>query len=69
MPAVDPAAIRHKTLVIGGGGDQMVPPALSRGLAERIPNATCALVEDVGHLAARQDPGRLAALIRDFLDR
>ena len=67
-PLADPAAILHPTLVIGGERDQMVPPELSRRLADRIPNATFELVEGVGHLAARQSPDRLARVIGRFLN-
>ena len=66
-PNVVPSDIHHRTLVIGGEEDRMVPPALSRRLADRIPSATFELVEGVGHLAARQEPDRLARTIVRFL--
>ena len=65
--ALDPAAIRHRTLIIGGEVDQMVPAAVTQRLAAKMPNARYEVLPDAGHLAARQMPGALAALIADFL--
>lgn len=64
---IDPSHIRHRTLVIGGGEDRMVPAAVSERLARRLPNARFEVLPDAGHLAARQFPVQLATLIGDFL--
>lgn len=64
---VDPAAIGHETLIVGGGADQMVPAAVTGRLAGRIPRARFEILPGVGHLAARQAPEAFATLVRDFL--
>lgn len=64
---VNPAGIRHQTLIIGGGVDQMVPAAVTQRLAVRIPRSRYEVLADAGHLAARQYPDALASLIKDFL--
>ena len=65
--AVDPSRIRHKTLLIGGELDNMVPAAVTERLASRIPDARFTVLPGAGHLAARQYPAELAALIAAFL--
>ncbi len=65
---VDPAGIRHQTLIIGGAVDQMVPATVTQRLASRIPHSSYQELADAGHLAARQYPGALAVMIKSFLD-
>ena len=66
--AVDPGRIRHKTLLIGGGADRMVPAPITQRLAGRMPAARFEVLEGAGHLAARQMPRELATLIGNFLN-
>lgn len=65
--AVDPGKIQAKTLLIGGGADQMVPAAVTRRLLGRVPHSRFELLPAAGHLAARQYPQELAHIVRDFL--
>ncbi|QIB65046.1 alpha/beta fold hydrolase [Kineobactrum salinum] len=64
----DPGSIPHKTLVIGGEDDQMVPVDVTRQLASKIPLSEFKVLKGAGHLAARQYPGELASMIADFLN-
>jgi len=60
-------SIRAPTLVVCGTSDRVVPPANSRILAERIPNASLILIPG-GHDLQRGDQGRvMAGIIEDFL--
>jgi pimeloyl-ACP methyl ester carboxylesterase len=65
---IDPGAIGHQTLIIGGEADQLVPARISQRLASRIPQSRFAVLPGAGHLAAREYPEALAAMIREFLD-
>ena len=60
-------SIQAPTLVVCGTSDRVVPPANSRILAERIPNASLILIPG-GHDLQRGDQGRvMAGIIEDFL--
>jgi len=59
--------IRVPTRVITGDDDKLVPPANSRLLSERIPNATLEVLQGVGHgipLMDRDVVRRNANLVR-----
>jgi len=53
------------TLVVHGTEDQMLPPANSRVIAERIPGARLEWLEGVGHLFWWEQPSRTAELVRE----
>ncbi len=56
------------TLVISGEEDRVDPPALLRQeLLTRIPQASLCLLPGIGHLVPLEAPGRLARLMRTFI--
>ena len=60
-------AITARTLVVSGTHDRLVPPANSRLLARRIPNASLVMLPG-GHDLQRPAPARLLArAVEDFL--
>ncbi|WP_077001829.1 alpha/beta fold hydrolase [Variovorax sp. KK3] len=61
-----PALIQARTLCVSGGQDRVVPTEVVRALADRIPRAQFACIEDVGHSIAVQAPEALAARIANF---
>jgi pimeloyl-ACP methyl ester carboxylesterase len=65
---LDPTTIRHETLVLAGERDQLVPPALQARLAALLPSARLETIPHAGHLASRQSPELMGALIKEFLD-
>ena len=65
---LDPTTIRHETLVLAGERDQLVPPDLPARLAALLPSARLQTIADAGHLASRQSPKLMGALIKEFLD-
>ena len=60
--------IRHPTLVIGTRSDDSAPPGQSRRLAELIPGARLALVEDCGHFPMLEKPELLSRALLPFLE-
>jgi pimeloyl-ACP methyl ester carboxylesterase len=61
-------SIRAPTLVVCGDLDRAVPPANSRLLAARIPNARLVMVR-AGHDLQRPGPAAVVArLVEDFFD-
>ena len=61
--------ITAPTLVIAGAEDKALPLPHSVELAERIPGARLEVLPHVGHLAPREAPDAVAALLQEFLAR
>ena len=60
--------IRRPTLVIGTRSDDSAPPGQSRRLAELIPGARLALIEDCGHFPMLEKPESLSRALLPFLE-
>jgi len=61
-------ALRVPTLVLHGTQDRLVPSALGRQLADRIPKAELVLLEGAGHLYHSEQPEAADRAVLDFLD-
>ncbi|MFK8257984.1 alpha/beta fold hydrolase [Erwinia sp. AnSW2-5] len=60
-------AIRCPTLVVAAADDRMRTLTESQALAEAIPGASLAILHDSGHMLPLEQPGPLAACLRDWL--
>ena len=60
--------IRRPTLVIGTRADDSAPPVQSRRLAELIPGARLALIDDCGHFPMLEKPESLSRSLLPFLE-
>lgn len=58
----------HRTLVLAGDDDPIVPLANARLIAARIPDGRLHVVEGGGHLFIHTRAAEIAAIVRDFLD-
>lgn len=58
--------VRCPTLVIAGARDQGATPALAEAIAQRIPAARLALLEQASHLSPLEQPAELLALLKPF---
>jgi pimeloyl-ACP methyl ester carboxylesterase len=56
------------TLVISGEFDPLVPPALSRRVAEAIPGARYAEIRGAAHNPMDERPREFTRILLDFLD-
>jgi len=61
------ARIACRTLVVAAREDQLMPVELLKELADGIPGATLAIVEDSGHMACLEQPEKVAELLRGWL--
>ncbi|PDP88024.1 alpha/beta hydrolase [Glycomyces fuscus] len=59
--------IRCPTLFVQGDEDAGVRPRHTAAAAERVPRSRLEILEGHGHWVNRQSPGRVNALVRDFL--
>ena len=60
-------AIRMPALFVAGAQDGAASPATMREMAEKIPDATCEVLDPCGHLSSIQRPDVLASLIARFI--
>ncbi|SDG45132.1 Pimeloyl-ACP methyl ester carboxylesterase [Lentzea fradiae] len=60
-------AITTRTLVIGFADDVLLPPRLSREVADAIPGARYTEVADCGHIGYLERPDEVNALLLEFL--
>ncbi len=65
--SVDLGSITATTLVVVGAEDRLSPPAHTLSLAKDIKGAKTATIAGVGHVATRQDPAAVAAVVKAFL--
>jgi pimeloyl-ACP methyl ester carboxylesterase len=61
--------MKHETLIMMGGDDQIVPLANGRFLQMLIPNSELFVIEDGGHLFMLSHVEESIAAIRAFLDK
>ncbi len=61
--------VRIPVLVLVGEEDEATPPAMSRDLAARLPDAELLVLEGCAHVPQLQDPARVLAAVGAFLDR
>ncbi len=66
MPVIVSSAVRSPRSAIKVGCVPP-PPELVRLLAELVPKSAFRLVDGVGHLPSVERPGKLAAVIEEFL--
>jgi pimeloyl-ACP methyl ester carboxylesterase len=60
--------IRCPTLVVAAAQDQLRSVAEAREMADGIPGATLAIIEDSGHMIPIEAPQRLADVIVPWID-
>lgn len=64
------ALLRHITapvLVVAGVDDATFPVAETRAMADSIPHSSFVVLDEIGHLAALEDPARVNELLDRFL--
>jgi pimeloyl-ACP methyl ester carboxylesterase len=59
--------IRCPTLVVAGREDQIMPVAWLEELARGIPGARLEVIDDCGHMASLEQPGKVTALLAGWL--
>ena len=56
------------TLVIWGGQDRVILPALAQRFIADIPGAQLKVFDDLGHVPQEEDPARTVVVVKAFLD-
>ena len=55
------------TLILWGGRDRLIPPALAKRFAADIPGSQQVVFDDLGHVPHEEDPLRTVAVVKTFL--
>ena len=55
------------TLILWGGRDPLIPPALAKRFAADIPGSQLVVFDDLGHVPQEEDPQRTVAAVKVFL--
>jgi pimeloyl-ACP methyl ester carboxylesterase len=61
--------VPHRTLVLFGARDRLIPARLGARLAEHLPDARLVVLEDCGHLVQLEYPDVVNDAIRRLVDR
>jgi pimeloyl-ACP methyl ester carboxylesterase len=69
MPFARLGEILHPTLIVTGDDDAIIPPANSRLLAERIPNARLVVLPGARHDFTTDQPVESGRAVVEFLTR
>ena len=59
--------IRCPTLVLAARDDQLMPVEVLKEMADAIPGARLAIVEDCGHMASIEQPAEVTRLLREWI--
>ena len=62
------SGVSAPTLVLWGGQDRVIPPALAQRFIADIPGAQLQVFDDLGHVPQEEDPARTVAVVKAFLD-
>jgi pimeloyl-ACP methyl ester carboxylesterase len=65
----DLGGIDVPTLVVTSTDDTLIPKEVTAEMADAIPGATLAVIEDAGHLSNLERPERFSGLLGEHLDR
>lgn len=63
------AQITLPTLVLSASADQMTPPRFGQFLADQLPQAEFALIQQAGHMMTLEFPEQVAQLVGDFMEK
>lgn len=61
------AALTQPTLILWGGRDRLIPPAVAQEFRTRIAGSRLVVFDDLGHVPHEEDPARTVVPVREFL--
>jgi pimeloyl-ACP methyl ester carboxylesterase len=59
--------IKVPTLILWGGKDRLIPPAVAKDFERDITGSKLVMFPELGHVPQEEDPTRTVAVVRDFL--
>jgi pimeloyl-ACP methyl ester carboxylesterase len=61
------ASLKLPTLILWGGRDRLIPPAVGEVFKRDIAGSQLVIFDELGHVPHEEDPARLLAVVRPFL--
>ena len=61
------ARVKQPTLILWGGRDRLIPPAVGQWLQQQIAGSRLVVFDDLGHVPHEENPARTVAPVKDFL--
>ena len=61
------ASIQQPTLILWGGQDRLIPPAIAQQFKQQIAGSQLVVFDDLGHVPQEEDPARSVAPVKVFL--
>jgi pimeloyl-ACP methyl ester carboxylesterase len=61
------ATLRQPTLILWGGRDRLIPPAVGRQFQQMIAGSQLVVFDTLGHVPHEEDPARTVAPVKAFL--
>ncbi len=61
------ATLKLPTLILWGGRDRLIPPAVARDFQQRIAGSRLVMFDELGHVPQEEDPARSVQPVLDFL--
>lgn len=61
------ASLRQPTLILWGGRDRLIPPAVGQQFAQAIPGSRLVVFDELGHVPQEEDPQATVAELASFL--
>ena len=65
--AADIASLKLPTLILWGGRDRLIPPAVGREFQQRIAGSRLVVFDELGHVPQEEDPARSLVPVLEFL--
>ena len=61
------ARVKQPTLILWGGRDRLIPPAVGQWLQQQIAGSRLVVFDDLAHVPHEDNPARTVAPVKDFL--
>ena len=61
------ATLKLPTLILWGGRDRLIPPAIAQEFKQQISGSQLVLFDDLGHVPQEEDPARTVQALKAFL--
>jgi pimeloyl-ACP methyl ester carboxylesterase len=61
------AQLRQPTLILWGGRDRLVPPAVGAQFEQLLPGSRRVVFDELGHVPQEEDPARTVLPVQEFL--
>ena len=62
------AAVKQPTLILWGGRDRLIPPAVGRSFQQQITGSELVVFDALGHVPQEEDPAQSVQPLKGFIN-